>query len=164
MSPATLQDEGVEEFVSTLYPFRFVPFVPVSHSGFYNLPNHAPYAFKHWYWAGLLLLVRVVVYIISAADVSSDRTITLLAIGSIVYFLTIFVCGFQPHKSWSVLALEVICYANIMRFCLATVYVSKVRKSQDTIAYISRTISLVLFLTVLSYHVMPWFGKNWKTN
>ena len=131
-------------------------------------PNHAPYAFKHRYWAGLLLLVRVIVYIISTADVSSDRTITLLAIGIIVFFLTILVCSFQPHKNWPVQGLDVICYANIVCFCFATLYVSKVGKNQDVIAYISGTISLVLFLIVLSYHVITqlffatWLGKNLK--
>ena len=54
-------------------------------------PNHVPYAFKHRYWAGLLLLVRVIVYIISTADVSSYRTITLLAIGINIFFLAILV-------------------------------------------------------------------------
>ena len=61
-------------------------------------PNHAPYAFKHRYWAGLLLLVRAIVYTISTADVSiSDRTLTLLAIGIIVFLLTILLCSFRPY-------------------------------------------------------------------
>ena len=76
-------------------------------------PNHAPYAFKHRYWAGLLLLVRVVVYIISTADVSSNCTITLLAIGIIVFLLTV-LCIFRPYKSRPVLALEVVSYVNIV--------------------------------------------------
>ena len=117
-------------------------------------PNHAPFAFKHRYWAGLLLLVRVIVYIISTADVSSDRTITLLAIGIIVFFLTILACSFQPYKSWPVLGLEVISYANIVCFCFATFYVSKLGKSQDVIAYISGIILLVLFLAILMYHAV----------
>ena len=50
-------------------------------------PYHAPYAFKHRYWTGLLLLVRVIVHVISAANVSGDRGITLLAIGIIVIIL-----------------------------------------------------------------------------
>ena len=131
-------------------------------------PNHAPYAFKHRYWAGLLLLVRIIVYTISTADVSSDRSVTLLAIGIITFLLTILVCTFQPYKRHPVQAIEVICYANIVCFCFATLYVSKVGKSQDTTAYISGTTSLVLFLIVLSYHVITqlffrtWLGKKLK--
>ena len=131
-------------------------------------PNHAPYAFKHRYWAGLLLLVRVVVYIISTADVSSDRTITLLTIGIIAFLLTILICIFRSYKSWPVLTLEVICYANIVCFCFATFYVSKIGKNQYVITYISGTTSLVLFLIVLSCHVITqlffvtWLGKKMK--
>ena len=131
-------------------------------------PYHAPYAFKHRYWTGLLLLVRVIVHIISAADVSSDRAITLLAIGIIVFILSMLVCVYRPYQNWPVQALEVTCYANIVCFCLATFYVSKVGASQDTIAYISGTISLVLFLAVLIYHVITqlffttWLGKKLK--
>ena len=61
-----------------------------------------------------------------------------------------------------------ICYANIMCFFLATFYISKIGKSQDVIAYISGTISLVLFLIVLSYHVITqllfatWLRKKLK--
>jgi predicted outer membrane repeat protein len=117
-------------------------------------PNHAPYVFKHRYWAGLLLLVRVIVYIISTADVSSNRATTLLAIGIVVFLLTILLCSFRPYKSRLVQALEVICYANIVCLCFATSYVLMAGKSQDTIAYISGTVSLILFLIVLMYHII----------
>ena len=119
-------------------------------------PNHAPYAFKHRYWAGLSLLVRTVVYTISSVDVSiSDRTITLLAIGIIIFLLTILLCISRPYKSRLVLALELICYANIVCLCFATFFVSnREGKSQDTIAYISGTVSLVLFLVVVMYHII----------
>ena len=75
-------------------------------------PYHAPYAFKHRYWTGLLLLVRVIVIITSAANVSGDRGITILAIGLIVIILLILV-SCRPYKSWPVEFLEIICYANI---------------------------------------------------
>ena len=116
-------------------------------------PYHAPYAFKHRYWTGLLLLVRVTIYIISAADVSSDHGITLLAIGIIANILLILV-SCRPYKSWPVEILETACYANIVGLCLATFYISKTGKSQDAVGYISGTISLILFLIVLTYHVV----------
>ena len=119
-------------------------------------PNHAPYDFKHRYWAGLLLLVRAIVYTISTADVSiSDRTLTLLAIGIIIHLLTILLCISKPYKSKLVMALEMICYANIVCLCFATFYASnRPGKGQDMIAYISGTVSLVLFLVILVYHII----------
>ena len=116
-------------------------------------PYHAPYAFKHRYWTGLLLLVRVFVHIISASNVSGDRGITILAIGITVNILLILI-SCRPYKSWPVEFLEIICYANIIGLCLATLYISKVGNSQDVVGYISGTITLVLFLIVLTYHVV----------
>ena len=119
-------------------------------------PNHAPYAFKHRYWAGLLLLVRAVVYTISTADVSiSDRTLTTFAIGIIIFLLAILFCSFRPYKSRAVQVLELIYYANIVCLCFATFFVSnRTGKSQDMMAYISGTVSLVLFLVILVYHII----------
>ena len=132
-------------------------------------PYHAPYAFKHRYWTGLLLLVRVTIYIISAADVSGGRGITLLAIGIIVIVLLLLV-SCRPYKSWPVEVLEIACYANIAGLCVATLYTSRVGKSQlqDAVGYISGTISLLLFLIVLTYHVVTQLffktqlGKKFK--
>ena len=90
-------------------------------------PYHTPYASKHRYWTGLLLLVHVIVQVISAADVSSDHGITLLSIGVIVYILSMLVCVCRPYQNWPVQVLEMTCYANIVCFCLATFYVSKVK-------------------------------------
>lgn len=44
-------------------------------------PYHAPYTVNHRYWTGLLLLVCAVLFIVSAANVSSDPGVDLLAIG-----------------------------------------------------------------------------------
>ena len=80
--------------------------------------------------------------------VITDHTITLLATRIIVFNLTILVSSFRPYKSWPVQILEVICYANIVCFCFATLYVSKIGKNQDVITYISGITVLVLFLIV----------------
>ena len=44
---------------------------------------HAPFTNKHCYWTGLMLLLRFVLYIISAINALGDPNINLLAIGSI---------------------------------------------------------------------------------
>lgn len=50
-------------------------------------PYHAPYTFKHRYWTGLLLLVRVVLYIASALNVSGAPGVNLLVTGVVVFSL-----------------------------------------------------------------------------
>ena len=81
----------------------------------------------------------LIVHIISAANVSGDRGITLLAIGIIAIFL-LFLVTCRPYKKWPVELLEAACYANIAGLCLATLYISKIGKNHDTAGYISGTI------------------------
>ena len=52
------------------------------------------------------------------------------------------------------MALETACYANIAGLCLATLYTSKMGKNRNAAGYISGTISFILFLVVLTYHVI----------
>ena len=116
-------------------------------------PYHAPYTFKHRYWTGLLLLIRVIVHSISASNVSGDRGITLLAIGIIAIILLFFI-SCRPYKSWAVEVLEIASYANLAGLSLATFYTSQIGKGQEVVSYISGTISLVIFLVILAYHVV----------
>ena len=47
-------------------------------------PYHAPYTFKHRYWTGLLLLVRVILFTILATNTSQDPYVSLVAISRAV--------------------------------------------------------------------------------
>ena len=116
-------------------------------------PYHAPYTFKHRYWTGLLLLIRVIIHSISASNVSGDRGITLLAIGIIAIILLFFI-SCRPYKSWAVEVLEIASYANLAGLSLATLYTSRIGKGQEVVSYISGTISLILFLVILAYHAV----------
>lgn len=44
-------------------------------------PYHAPYTAKHRYWTGLLLLVRIMLYIISSLTTSRDPRISIMITG-----------------------------------------------------------------------------------
>ena len=45
---------------------------------------HTPYTAKHRYWTGLLLIVRVVLYLVAAANVLNDPSVALTAITFVV--------------------------------------------------------------------------------
>ena len=51
---------------------------------------HNPYNKDHRYWIGLLLLVRVVLYLVSALNVLGDPHINLLSINSAIVLLLFF--------------------------------------------------------------------------
>ena len=49
-------------------------------------PYHAPYKFKHRYWTGLLLFVRVLLYmyLVFAFNISGDPKVNLIAITLVI--------------------------------------------------------------------------------
>ena len=132
-------------------------------------PYHVPYAFKHWYWTGLLLVVHVFVHVTSASNVSGDHGITLLAIRIVASFfnwINSLSAVDLSYKSWAVEVLEIASHANMAGLCLANFYTSQVEKSPDTSQW------LHLFVIVLTYwyHIVtpPFFktqlGKSSKTD
>ena len=137
------------------------------HLRLFIVPYHAPYKPKHRYWTGLLLLVRIVVYIISAGTLSMDHTISIAAIGMAALILLMLSTN-RPYNKRPIEMIEVISFTNISSLCLATVFLSKGEKGQDIVACISGSITFIMFLIVLSYHILTElffktkFGKALK--
>ena len=118
-------------------------------------PYHAPYTFKHRYWTGLLLLVRVVLYLASALNVSGAPGVNLLVTGVVMFSLFLFnKTLYSPiYRKLSVEFLETTCYVNIIFLSFSSFYTLEAKKDQTVVAYISGTITVALFLIVLVYHV-----------
>ena len=121
-------------------------------------PYHAPYNNKHRYWTGLLLLVRAILYVISAVNVSNNPDINLLMIGIVmsILFLLRGMLSFQVYKKWLIEVLELTCYFNIILFCLAKLFIiiEATKRDQAIIAYVSGSITLALFVAVAGFHVL----------
>ena len=85
---------------------------------------HAPYTAKHRYWTGLLLISRVFLYLIVAANRSNDPTIALTAItltvGSIVLLKGLIAT--RVYKNWLLDILESFFYLNIFFYMVLTWY------------------------------------------
>ena len=120
-------------------------------------PYHAPYTSKHRYWTGLLLLLRIILYlVISIMNMSSQSNplISFLVIGVAMVSLLMFK-GFlvsRIYRKWPIEVLEMTCHFNLAVFCLLKLSFIEYRKSDIIISYISGTITLVLLLIVLIYH------------
>ena len=131
---------------------------------------HAPYTPNHRYWTGLLLLVRVILYIASAANVSGDPRIDLLIIG-IVLLCVLLIKEFigvssRVYKKWSVEILEVSCYVNLILLSFATLFELQNKRFKESIAYTSGSIIIVQFIGVLLYHTFTEVilqTKIWKS-
>ena len=117
---------------------------------------HAPYNVKHRYWTGLLLLVRVVLYITAAVTVSSDPEVplsmTAILIGGL--FLLKGIVG-SLYKDLLVDVVETLIYFNLLAFAVLSLYhFNSDSTEQTTIAYVSTTITFILLVGVVLIHVI----------
>ena len=117
-------------------------------------PYHIPYTPQHRYWTGLLLVVRIVLYLTSAVNVSGDPSISLLATGIVVSFL-LFLKGYfgNIYRNWLIGSLEVGCYLNIVLLSFITLFLLNNDGHLLAATYISGLITLALTLLVLAYHI-----------
>ena len=117
---------------------------------------HAPYNYKHRYWTGLLLLVRAVLYVVSAVNVLHDPEVNLLAVAVAMTGLLL-LKGFinkNIYKNWKLDVLEMICYINLLCFCLAMFFALAGNRDGTVIAYISGSLIMLMFTIVLYVQIL----------
>ena len=116
---------------------------------------HAPYINKHRYWTGLLLLVRVVVYITAAVTESSHPQVLLL-MTSILIGCLLFLKGIIRKLYKSLLAdlLETIVLLNLLAFTMFSLFQFKGNNKKQTAAvYVSTSTAFLLFVVAIVYHI-----------
>ena len=115
---------------------------------------HAPYTNKHRYWTGLMLLLRFVLFLISAVDVLGNPSVNLLAIASItVAILTLpTILGSRMYKTWSLGILEVSFIVNLTILAVATLYIRLTRGNQNIATFTSVGIAFATFTGIVIYH------------
>jgi hypothetical protein len=125
-------------------------------------PYHAPYTVKHRYWTGLLLFVRVFLYIISAINIFGDPRISLVIIISVVTTLQLIKGTFAKnlYKSLAVDIIETIMFFNLVILSTATLYTFDTTENQIAIAYTSVLITFVIFLAILTFHIYKYAGLH----
>ena len=130
---------------------------------------HKPYTPKHRYWTGLLLIIRVVLYLVAATNVSNDPTIALTAISFTVcciFALRLFF-GSRLYRKWPVDVLETFFYLNTLSFVTFTWYsLDSPDSDREAAAYTSVIISFIALLFIILYHVYTYtsvFSKIHKT-
>ena len=76
---------------------------------------HIPYTRKHRYWTGLLLLVRIVVYVISSVSLSTYPHITLLSVVAIMCCLLLYKTAFiiRAYKNWLLNTIDSFLFFNV---------------------------------------------------
>lgn len=116
-------------------------------------PYHAPYTIKCRYWTGLLLLVRILLYITSSVTLSIDPRINIMITGIITLLLWILSTN-KVYKKQHIKLLEILSFANIASLCIASLYFFKSHKGQEVVTYISGSVTFGLLITVIAYHFL----------
>ena len=115
---------------------------------------HAPYMNKHRYWTGLMLLLRLVLFIISAGNAFGDPSVNLLAVGStcaaILTLPTIF--STRIYKTWSLGLLETSFILNLAILAMAILYTRLTGGSQNAVTFTSVGIAFATFTGIVIYH------------
>lgn len=122
---------------------------------------HIPFNAKHRYWTGLLLLIRIIVYLTSTLSASIDPHNALLAtaivMSSLLLYKTLIVGGVYKNRLLN--TMESFTFINVAIFAMFTWYAfddtddQSKENLQKIVAYISMGIVFSLFLLVLTFHV-----------
>ena len=130
---------------------------------------HTPYTPKHRYWTGMLLIVRIILYLVSAANASNDPTVALTA--NIYTMCCIFALskaiGSRMYRKWPIDLLETFFYLNILSLAIFTWHtLDDPNRNKKAAAYTSVIITFIVLLLIILYHVYTYttvFSKIKKT-
>jgi predicted outer membrane repeat protein len=123
--------------------------------------HHAPFTPKHRYWTGLLLITRVILYLVAAANVSNDPHFALNVIIFTVVSILLLRVFFQVSLYRKILVniFETFYFLNILFFCIFTeCSLSNPDISQETVAYISVLTAFFELLLIIIYHMYAYTG------
>ena len=126
---------------------------------------HAPYKAKHCYWPGLLLILRVVLFLVFAFEFNpqQDRTsINLLAILVGIGILVVWAwASGGVYRNWCLDALEGSFALNLIILSAATMYiyhVSPSERNQLAVGYTSVSIAFATFIVILVFQLVKVTG------
>jgi len=124
-----------------------------------------PYKAKYRYWTGVMLVIRLILFIVFSGNALGDPNINLLSIGLIIMiFLTAVWNIGVLYKSYPVHLLEMFYILNLGIFSVMTMYLRETQSSQQSQEYLSCTMvgaAFLVFLVVLIWHLLT-FAKSFK--
>ena len=116
---------------------------------------YAPYSDKHRYWTGVLLFIRVLLILISISAEGRGPTIPLSSIIFLlgVLFVVRMTYAKNLYKSWPIDVLETAMLFNLYVYAAYTWYALDDLPTRKILAYVSTSITFVILLLVLAYHI-----------
>ena len=125
--------------------------------------HHVPHNSKYRYWTGLLLLVRVVLYITASVTVSAKPQTFPLITNTLIGGLFVFKCirSVKVYKTSFVDLVDTVLYFNLLVFSVFSLYHFKTDSTKQTaVSHISTIITFILFIGAILYHVILLIKKR----
>ena len=114
-----------------------------------------PYTRRHQYWTGLLLLVRAVLYVLSAFNPRITLSSTTFIMSLLLAYIA--VVGIRMYSNEFINVMEIITYFNILALSIFTWFLSN---SQVIITNISVGIMFIQLLVIILYHVCRYANSK----
>ena len=137
--------------------FKWVRYQKLQH---FMEPYLAPYSVKYRYWTGLLLIVRLILFSVSAINLTIDPRVdfvsTIFVIGCLILFRVVVVK--KLYKNMLLDVMETTIYFNLVFFAAFTWYSLDFGGNQVAVAYISVMIIFALFLAIIVFHILRFSG------
>ena len=126
--------------------------------------HHVPYNSKYRYWTGLLLLMRVVLYITASVTESNKPQVSLLMtiilVGGLLFSKTL-ARGVVVYKNLLIDVVDSVLYLNLLALSAFSLYHFRTDATkQRAVAYTSTIITFLLLVGVIIYHVSLLVRKN----
>ena len=115
-----------------------------------------PYNPLHQYWTGMFLMLRCMLFLVFVTNAFRNSSATLMAVTTsllVIIFLTRVFTG-RIYKNWYVDILEGLFLLNLGILSVATSHNMVTGGNQQLVADVSGGTSLILFLTIVTYHVV----------
>ena len=113
-----------------------------------------PYKNKHRYWTGLLLLLRVLLYLVFSLNVQGDPTTNLLAIVTTVLCLLTYSAYLGGvYRKWPLDLLENTFHLNLGVCSLATLYTYAIDGDHTQVVLTSTSMVFTTLLIISLYHI-----------
>ena len=135
--------------------FKWVRYQKLCH---FLEPNHAPYTPKYRYWTGLLLIIRVLLFLSSLINFSLDPRVdmmsTVLVVGGLLLLKGL--TTKRIYKSWPLDVMETAIFFNLVVFSAITWYNLDFGGNQEALAYTSVMIVFILMIGVIVFHFLRY--------
>ena len=117
---------------------------------------HAPFTDKNRYWPGLMLLLRFLLFLVSAFNVLGNPIINFLAISfaTVAVLAAIALFGTKIYKTWSLNLLEISFMINLTILVLVSYHVRLTGGNQNAVIFTSVGVAFATFVGIIVYHTV----------